>query len=117
MSFSFTGWGRTWMAPRRRDPPFLWAINRGDQPIHPGSYILAEKPLDDRTMPGGLTLEVWIRRWRTVGRQAILGQFDEPESCGFGLFVNADGSLGFYVGDGGRYDERRTCSKRHPTSS
>ena len=77
------------------------------QPIHPGSYILVEKPLDDRSMPEGFTLEIWIRRWRTVGRQAIIGQFDEPESCGFGLFVNEDGSLGFYVGDGGRYDERQ----------
>ena len=77
------------------------------QPIHPGSYILVEKPLDDRPMSEGLTLEIWIRRWRTVGRQAILGQFDEPDSCGFGLFVNEDGSLSFYVGDGGRYDERQ----------
>ena len=49
----------------------------------------------------GLTVEVSIRRWRAAGRQAILGQFDEPEACGFGLFVNEDGSLSFYVGDGG----------------
>ena len=50
-----------------------------------------------------LTLEVWIRRWRTIGRQAIISQFDQPDACGFGLFVNEDGSLGFYLGDGGAF--------------
>ena len=27
-----------------------------------------------------LTLEVWIRRWRTIGRQAIISQFDQPDA-------------------------------------
>ena len=52
-----------------------------------------------------MTLEVWIRRWRTTGRQAIISQFDEPRACGFGLFVNEDGSLSFYLGDGGAFVE------------
>ncbi len=76
------------------------------QPIHPGSYLVADKPLDATADLPGLTLEVWIRRWRTVGRQAIIGQFDAPEACGFGLFVNEDGSLSFYLGDGGVYREQ-----------
>jgi hypothetical protein len=70
------------------------------QPIHPGSYLLAEKAPDSRIPLPGLTLEVWIRRWRTVGRQAIITQFDEPAHCGYGLFVYEDGSIGFYLGDG-----------------
>lgn len=77
------------------------------QPIHPGSYVAVDRPLDAVGEWPGLTLEIWIRRWRTMGRQAIITQFDGPDACGFGLFVNEDGSLSFYVGDGGRYDERR----------
>jgi N,N-dimethylformamidase len=73
------------------------------QPIHPGSYLAVEKPLDPATSLPALTLEVWIRRWRTTGRQAIFGQFDDPDRCGFGLFVNEDGSLSFYLGDGGAF--------------
>ncbi len=71
------------------------------QPIHPGSYLIAEKPLDPRTPLSALTLEIWVRRWRTIGRQAIISQLDEPDRCGLGLFVEEDGSLGFYLGDGG----------------
>ena len=75
------------------------------QPIHPGSYLFIDRPLDPRASLSALTLEVWVRRWRTVGRQAILGQFDEPGACGFGLFVKEDGALSFYLGDGGLFDE------------
>src|SRR5205823_11094732 len=75
------------------------------QPIHPGSYLVVDKLLDAATPLPSLTLEVWIRRWRTTGRQAILSQFDRPHRCGFGLFVNEDGSLSFYLGDGGSYVE------------
>jgi hypothetical protein len=73
------------------------------QPIHPGSYLIAEKPLDSGTSLSALTLEVWIRRWRTIGRQAIVSQFDRPDHCGLGLFVEEDGSLAFYLGEGGPY--------------
>jgi len=71
------------------------------QPIHPGSYLIIDTPLDAETSLPALTVEVWIRRWRTTGRQAIIAQFDQPRACGFGLFVNEDGSLSFYLGDGG----------------
>lgn len=73
------------------------------QPIHPGSYLVAEPPIDPGMALPALTLEVWIRRWRTIERQAIIGQFDPPGHCGFGLFVHEDGSIGFYLGDGGAF--------------
>ena len=73
------------------------------QPIHPGSYLIVDNRLDAETSLPALTLEVWIRRWRTTGRQAIIAQFDQPRACGFGLFVNEDGSLSFYLGDGGAF--------------
>jgi hypothetical protein len=75
------------------------------QPIHAGSYLLVEKSLDPREPVPALAMEVWIRRWRTIGRQGIIGQFDRPDHCGFGLFVDEDGSLGFYLGDGGAFVE------------
>ncbi len=83
------------------------------QPIHPGSYLIVDKPLDAAALLPALTLEAWIRRWRTTGRQAIISQFDQPRACGFGLFVNEDGSLSFYLGDGGAFVE----SNLHTTSS
>jgi hypothetical protein len=75
------------------------------QSIHPGSYLIVEKSLDAAVELPALTIEVWVRRWRTIGRQAILSQFDEPGACGFGLFVNEDGSLSFYLGDGRAFAE------------
>ena len=75
------------------------------QPIHPGSYLNVDKLLDSAAVLPALSLEVWIRRWRTIGRQAIISQFDRPRACGFGLFVNEDGSLSFYLGDGGAFVE------------
>jgi hypothetical protein len=76
------------------------------QPIHPGSYVNVEKRLDHQTELAGLTLEIWVRRWRTQGRQALISQLDQPNSCGFALFVNEDGSVAFYAGPGGSFSEQ-----------
>ncbi len=73
------------------------------QPIHSGSYLVAEKPLEARSEIKALSIELWGRRWRTLARQALVSQFDEPGHCGFALFVNEDGSLSLYLGDGGAF--------------
>src|SRR5262249_18728794 len=44
------------------------------QPIHPGSYVHVEKGLSRPTR--ALTLECWVRPWKTTGWNALLGQFD-----------------------------------------
>jgi hypothetical protein len=75
------------------------------QPIHPGSYLVADQPLPAGEDLPPLTIELWVRRWRTLARQALISQFDNPGGCGFALFVNEDGSLGFYLGDGGAFQE------------
>lgn len=75
------------------------------QAIHPGSYLAIEKPLDPLGELPAIAIEIWVRRWRTIGRQAIVSQFNEPEACGFALFVNEDGSVGFYLGNGGAFAE------------
>jgi N,N-dimethylformamidase beta subunit-like, C-terminal/Concanavalin A-like lectin/glucanases superfamily len=70
------------------------------QPIHVGSYLHVENRLDPKIELTGLTLEIWVRRWRTLGRQALLSQLDDRGPGGFGLFVGEDGSIGFYTGGG-----------------
>lgn len=67
------------------------------QPIHPGSYLHIANRLDPAAELAGLTLEIWVERWRTVGRHALITQLDDARAGGFGLFVSEDGSLGFYT--------------------
>jgi len=72
------------------------------QPIHPGSYVHIEEGLPAAQPLPGLTLECWVMPWRCTGaRQALITQYDAPAHCGFGLFIEADGALALYLGDGG----------------
>src|SRR5262249_24471242 len=66
-------------------------------------YLHIDKGLAAVEELRALTLEIWVRRWRTRGRQGVITQYDEPHTCGFSLFVNEDGSLGGYLGDGGPF--------------
>ncbi len=71
------------------------------QSIHPGSYIHVDRGLPpDRTLPG-LSMECWVRLWDLAGEQGLMGQFDATQGGGFALLVRRDGSVGFYLGDGG----------------
>ncbi|MEO2014352.1 MAG: LamG domain-containing protein [Fuerstiella sp.] len=76
------------------------------QPIHPGSYLNVEKGLLADRQLVSLTVECWVRLWDLFGEQAILGQFDRSRSAGFALLVNREGRIGFYLGDGGAYQEK-----------
>jgi hypothetical protein len=69
------------------------------QPIHPGSYLHIEKRLEPHVALPGLTVEIWVRRWRTVGTQAIVSQLEADAAGGFGLFVMENGAVGFYTGE------------------
>ncbi|MEJ8810676.1 LamG domain-containing protein [Variovorax ureilyticus] len=72
------------------------------QPIHPGSYVHVAKGLPAALPLAGLTLECWVMPWRCTGaRQALITQFDAPAHCGFGLYIEPDGELSLYLGDGG----------------
>lgn len=70
------------------------------QPIHPGSYVLVEKGLNATLPVQGLAFECWIKPWSIAARQTIAGQFDQPAHCGWGVFIEEGGALGFYLGDG-----------------
>lgn len=74
------------------------------QPIYPGSYVEAARPLDSDLALTGLTLECWIRPWNLLKRQGLISQHSYPNSCGFGLFLDPNGAAAFYTGDGGTFD-------------
>ncbi|SDD25391.1 Concanavalin A-like lectin/glucanases superfamily protein [Variovorax sp. CF079] len=70
------------------------------QAIHPGSYVFVEKALDAALPLYGLTLECWVKPWSIATRQTLIGQYDFPAHCGWGLFIEEGGALAFYLGDG-----------------
>jgi hypothetical protein len=73
------------------------------QVIHPGSYIHVEDGFPaDRALPT-LTLECWVRLWDLAGEQGLMGQLDSSAAGGYALLVRRDGSVGFYLGDGGPF--------------
>jgi hypothetical protein len=73
------------------------------QPITPGSYIHVERGLPAAQAYEEFSVELWVKPWAFGRRQALIGQFNAPEQCGFGLFLNEAGQVEFYVGDGGAF--------------
>lgn len=70
------------------------------QSIHPGSYILVEGGLPHYQVLEAVTFEVWVKPWSFGRCQALLGQYDRPGACGYGLFLNEAGDVEFYLGNG-----------------
>jgi N,N-dimethylformamidase len=69
------------------------------QPIHPGSYLLAEPRIDAPL--SGLTLECWLRPCDLTRRQGIVGQWEDRGWSGFGLAIADQGRIEFFLGNGG----------------
>jgi hypothetical protein len=79
-----------------------WSVERPvAQAVHPGSYIHIDHGLPADRNLSALTLECWVRLWDLAGEQGLLGQFDATDAGGYAVFVRRDGSVGFYLGDGG----------------
>ncbi|MEX0937506.1 MAG: LamG domain-containing protein [Pirellulales bacterium] len=76
------------------------------QPIHPGSYVHVEQNLPPRDALGAIALECWVRPWRLDAYQGIFTQYDYPDACGWGLFLDAQGRVQFYLGDGGEFQQQ-----------
>jgi hypothetical protein len=70
-------------------------------PIHPGSYVQVARGLDQPLR--ALTLECWVQPWSIGTRQSVVGQYDLPGACGYGLFIDEAGRAVFYLGDGGAF--------------
>ena len=77
------------------------------QPIHPGSFLHVARGLPAGQSFAALTLECWVRPWRLNGWQSIMGQHNYPADCGYGLGLDHEGRLQFYLGDGGKYRPER----------
>jgi hypothetical protein len=71
------------------------------QPIHPGSFVLVEKGLTKELQ--GMTLECWVRPWKTDAWAGLITQHDYPSQCGYGLFLNPAAGVTLYLGDGRDY--------------
>ena len=76
------------------------------QPIHPGSYLHVEKRIDGSTDLHALTLEIWIRQRRAIGRQAIIARVRSSHFLRLCTVCERRRLLGFYTGDGGAFQER-----------
>ena len=69
------------------------------QPIYPGSFAhIAQRLPPDQPLTA-LTLECWVRPWQAVGWQTLISQHDYPTACGYGLFLDGEGNVQFYLGD------------------
>jgi N,N-dimethylformamidase beta subunit-like, C-terminal/Concanavalin A-like lectin/glucanases superfamily len=75
------------------------------QPITPGSYIHVVRGLPADQIYEEFSVELWVKPWAFSRRQALIGQFNHPDTCGYGLFLNEAGKIEFYVGDGGAFRE------------
>jgi N,N-dimethylformamidase len=89
--------GDTVMAQFDESPP-------NPQPIHPGSYVAAEKNV--AVALRALTLECWVRPWDLTRLQGIISQKDKDSDEGFALGIGKDGYVGFFLGDGVSPDEK-----------
>lgn len=72
------------------------------QAIYPGSYVRVDNALPAAQPLGAISLECWVRPWRTDVWQGLITQHTYPTECGFGLFL-ANGLVYAYLGDGGSF--------------
>jgi hypothetical protein len=63
------------------------------QPITPGSYIYVKHGLPANQTYEEFTVELWVKPWAVGRRQALIGQFNHPEHCGFGFFLDEAGTV------------------------
>jgi hypothetical protein len=90
---------------RMLDFPVRTVNKAAVQPIHPGSYVHVPKRLTETDAPAAFTIECWVRVHDLTRDVGLVTQYDFPKRCGFGLFVQASGAIGFYLGDGDSYDK------------
>ena len=77
------------------------------QPIHPGSFVHVAQGLPADRSLAAMTLECWVRPWRLNAWQTLLGQHNYPAACGYGLGLDGEGRVQFYLSDGGVYRPER----------
>lgn len=68
--------------------------------LHPGDRLETQPGLDSIATITALSVECWVRPYSTNSWAGVVTQHDYPARCGFGLFLNPNGGVSFYVGDG-----------------
>ena len=82
-------------SPVERD----WPVTK--QYIEKGNFIRVADPSSILAAPGAFTLHAYIQpTLPDSGRQSILGRWSVDGIRGYGLGINPDGKLEFWVGDG-----------------
>ncbi len=71
------------------------------QPIYPGSCVVVDRGVT--RPPEELTVECWLRPWSFGRWQDVVCQMAYPEHCDFALAISPEGRVGFYLGDGGKF--------------
>lgn len=75
--------------------------------IAPGALIEIAKGLPFDQPLSALTLECWVRPKRLDAWQTLIGQHNYPTACGYGLFLDNQGRVQWYLSDGGDYRPER----------
>lgn len=76
--------------------------------LHAGDRLETQPGLDSSASIFALSLECWVRPYVLNSFAGILTQHDYPSRCGFGLFLNPNGGVSFYLGDGGTWNGAHT---------
>jgi hypothetical protein len=90
------------------------------QSIRPGSYVHVESAFAPAATFTQLTLELWVRPFRTEAGgfwQGLISQHTYPNQCGFGLFLDDSNVPHFYFGDGGTFRPAWLRSAPNPLSA
>lgn len=115
------GWDTTTTEPFPFDSNYGTAMPAGDwtmytfpqfpaspQFIHPGSYIHVQSALDPNSTFAQLTLEIWVRPFRTQAGgywQGLMSQYTNPGHCGFILGLTDANVPFYYFGNGGTFGQ------------
>jgi N,N-dimethylformamidase len=89
--------------PRGEVQHQLLNVPPNPQPIHPGSYVHIDRGLENMGNLQSLSIECWVRPWRTDGWAGIVTEYDYPQKCSYALLLTPRGSVAFYLGNGGRW--------------
>jgi hypothetical protein len=94
-------------AARQPGPPASPASPPAPLSLPPGSFIQVAKGLPAQEPLDALTVECWVRPRRLDAWQTLIAQHNYPIACGYGLFLDNNGRLQWYLSDGNGYRPER----------
>ena len=76
------------------------------QEIYPGSYIRVGGGLKVQESLTALTLECWVKPFRTDAWAGLISEYDFQNVGSFSLMLSPGGRVAFYLGDGGPWQNQ-----------